>query len=150
MMDILKVVLEKAKIVWFLLLKYMSVTWAWLSKLISIRLQKVKQVGTERKMEKLFTELGRCVFQLYQEGQQNLLESTNVQQILSEIQQQLGKKNMLDEKLREIEESYRAKLEKAREKYEKRRSGISSFEPVTEETVQEAQHSEAEEGTTSK
>ncbi len=150
MMDILKVVLEKAKIVWFLLLRYMCVIWAWLSKLISIRLQKMKQVGTERKMEKLFTELGRCVFQLYQEGQQNLLESTNVQEILSEIQQQLGKKNMLDEKLREIEESYRAKLEKAREKYEKRRSGISSSEPVTEEAVQEAQPSEAEEETTSK
>ncbi len=150
MMDILKVVLEKAKIVWFLLLRYMCVIWAWLSKLISIRLQKMKQVGTERKMEKLFTELGRCVFQLYQEGQQNLLESTSVQEILSEIQQQLGKKNMLDEKLREIEESYRAKLEKAREKYEKRRSGISSSEPVTEEAVQEAQPSEAKEETTSK
>jgi len=143
-MDILKAVLEKAKIVWFLILRYLCVTWAWCSKLISIRIQKMKQIGTEKKMEKVFSELGKNVFQLYQEGQQNLLESATVQQQLSEIQQQLGKKNMLDDKIREIEEQYRQKVEKAKEKYQKRKASGAVVEPVAEETASEPQASSEE------
>jgi len=136
-MDILKVILEKAKIVWFLFLRYFCVVWAWFSKLIAIRIQKMKQIGTEKKMEKVYTELGKTVFQLYQEGQQNLLESGNVQQQLSEIQQQLGKKNMLDDKIREIEETYKEKVAKAKEKYEMRKGAGVPLEPVTEEKTEE-------------
>ena len=143
-MDILKVILEKAKIVWFLFLRYFCVVWAWFSKLIAIRIQKMKQIGTEKKMEKVYTELGKTVFQLYQEGQQNLLESGNVQQQLSEIQQQLGKKNMLDDKIREIEETYKQKVAKAKEKYEMRKAAATASETSTEHPPEEFQGTESE------
>jgi len=110
-MDILKVILEKAKIVWFLFLRYFCVVWAWFSKLIAIRIQKMKQIGTEKKMEKVYTELGKTVFQLYQEGQQNLLE--------------------------EIEETYKQKVAKAKEKYEMRKGAGVPPEPATEEKTEE-------------
>ncbi len=130
-MDILKVILGKAKIIWYLLMRYFCVTWAWLSKVISIRIQRMKQAGTDRKMEKAFRELGKTVFQLYQEGQQNLLESSEIQEQLSRIQQQLGKKNMLDDRIREIEEAYKQKVAGAKEKYERRKAG-SAASPAEE------------------
>ena len=136
-MDNVKALLEKGKIIWFFLLRYFCVIWAWCSKLVAIRIRKMKQVGTEKKMEKLFTEVGKNVFQLYQEGEQNLMESASIQQQLSEIQQLLGKKNTLEDKIREIEEQYKQKVVKAKEKYEKRKAGGAVVEPIAEENVAE-------------
>ncbi len=145
-MDILKVILEKAKITWYLLLRYLCVAWAWCFKTINIRIQKMKQAGTDRKMEKVYSELGKTVFQLYQEGQQNLLESATVQEQLSQIQQQLGKKNMLEDKIKQIEETYKQKVTNAKEKYERRKTGGSSTDIGAEETEQETQQTGEDKG----
>ena len=140
-MDILKVLLEKGKIVWFLALRYFCTCWAWMWKLVSIRMQKMKQASVEKKMEKSYMQLGENLFVLYQEDQMEIMESATIQQQLEEIQEFLDKKTSILEKIGEIEERYMARVTRTKGKYNMRR-GIVTPQEVAEESQFEEEMSD--------
>ena len=142
-MDILKVLLEKGKILWFLALRYLCTCWAWMWKLVSMRIQKMKQGSVEKKMENFYAQLGENVFVLYQEDQMEIMESATIQQQLEEIQESLDKKASILEKISEIEEQYVAKVTKARERYNMRRGIVSPQEVAEEQPMEEESAEEA-------
>lgn len=142
-MDILKVLLEKGKIVWFLALRYFCTCWAWMWKLVSIQIQKAKQASVNKKMEKSYTQVGKDLFLLYQEDQMEIMESPTIQQQLEEIQESLDKKNSVLGKIGEIEEQYVAKVTKAKEKYNMRRGIVTPQEMAEESQFEEEMSDES-------
>lgn len=142
-MDMLKVLLEKGKIVWFLALRYFFTCWAWMWKLVSIQIQKAKQASVNKKMEKSYTQVGKDLFLLYQEDQTEIMESPTIQQQLEEIQESLDKKNSVLGKIGEIEEKYVAKVTKAKEKYNMRRGIVTPQEMAEESQFEEEMSDES-------